>query len=313
MIKYHKSLMKFSQFVDIFMHSKNVSLERSTLAGYNSYLKMHLLPFFGDHRIGFISPALAQEFIEYLVDLNLSPKTVKNIFSVFRTIMERAYKWQYIKDNPCNYVDLPPLKSKEADYYTEKEFFKLMEALDKLPESELKYKVAIEFAVLCGLRKSEICGLDWKNIDLEKGTFKVSQKRIIVVGEGVITGKPKTKKSNRVGAIPEPLLSDLKLLYKQCNSSAVICGDNLEPIYPQVLSRWFTRFLDKNKLRHIGLHTLRHTYASILATLDIDIKSASEQLGHAQTSTTMNTYAHVFRDIRRDIAEKIGAMIAKKV
>lgn len=295
------------------MNSISLRVEKSTFQGYQSYLKIHILPYFGNKYIGFITPQQVQEFVEYLhEDLELSAKSIKNIFSLFHSIMERAIKWHYIKENPCEFVDLPPLSRKESDYYNEKELKKLIVCLESLPAEELKYKVSIELGFLCGLRKSEICGLDWKHVDLKKGTVRIVQKRLIIPGEGVVTGKPKTAKSNRMLALPAPLLADLITLKKRSSSSSVITNDNGEPIYPQVLARWFDRFLKKNGLRHISLHKLRHTYATILAHLDVDIKSVSEQLGHAQATTTLNIYTHQFTEVREDIAKKITKSLYRK-
>ena len=300
-----KYFTKFSTFAEKYMKSVSIRLDKTTINGYNSYLKTHILPYFGNRYINKIKTEDSQAFIEYLVDNDLSPKTIKNVFSLYRSIMVRALKWDYIKKNPCEYVDLPPLTNKETDYYNEKEIRKLIRTLDKLDISDLKFKVAVELAFLCGLRKSEICGLDWKNVNLSKHTCRINNKRVIIQGEGVVNGKPKTNKSNRDVVIPEPLLTDLKTLKKISNGAAVIQNEHGDPIYPQVLARWFTRFLKDNGLRHISLHKLRHSYASLLATLDIDIKTASEQLGHSQTTTTLNIYTHMFNDIREDIAKKI--------
>lgn len=305
--------VKFSDFVDLFIKNyANIKLEKSTLSGYKSYIKIHIQPYFGDMYIKKIKRFTIQQFINGLYEVKgLSPKTIKNVFSVLDVIMTTAVKWDYIKLNPCEYIDLPPLEVKETDFYNKKELLQLIKCLDMLPNSELKYKVAIEFAFLCGYRKSEIVGLDWDNVNLEEGTSKVIKKRIIVVGNGVIEGKPKTKKSVRVTTIPEPLLSDLKKLkrYRVKDSVAVISNNDGTPIYPQVLARWFDRFLNDNNLRHISLHKLRHTYASLLAYLDVDIKEASEQLGHAQATTTLNIYTHLFVDSRKEIATQITKLL----
>ena len=97
--------------------------------------------------------------------------------------------------------------------------------------------------------------------------------------------------------------------YEDC--PAIFRGDNGTPLYPQVLQRWFTRFLENNNLRHVGLHSLRHTHASMLAYIGTDKMQVSSRLGHSQLSTTLNIYTHLFENADKHIASDLSKQFFK--
>lgn len=317
---------RVSAFCDLYIDKYGkIKLEKTTLAGYRSVIKIHIKPILGDFYLSKIRRIQVQEWVNYLhEDKELSPKSVKNIFSVLDGIMTTAIKWGYIATNPCDYIDLPPLRKKEADFYNREETLALLKALEAVPEDELKFKVGVEFALLCGYRKSEIMGLDWDVIDFEKGTAKVVKKRVCIIGEGVIEGVPKTSKSARTTTMPQELIDDLKRLRLQqkkqklligskwVDSGAVLINGFGGQLYPPAMAEWFSSFLEANNLRHISLHKLRHTHASLLAYLGTDVKNVSERLGHSQPSTTLNIYTHLFVDTDREIADQISSSLYQK-
>ncbi|MDO5303250.1 MAG: site-specific integrase [Clostridia bacterium] len=306
---------RFSEFLEYYMKCSELRVDKTTFAGYKSIVKIHLMPAFGNMRIGSIDSFTVQNFVFQLTDKGLSSKSIKNILSLLRAVMSKAVKMSLINNNPCQCVDLPSSSHRETDCYNLYEVTQLIKSLSALSDSELKYKVAIELALLCGWRKSEICGLDWECVDLVNKTARVKKKRVLVPGQGLIEGKPKTPNSYRVSVLPSVLYDDLVILQlrseKTSPGSPVISSGEGAPIYPQVLARWFYRFLIKNNLRVISLHKLRHTYASMLASLNVDIKQVSECLGHAQTSTTLDIYVHLFQNKNYEIADKLTELLYK--
>jgi len=301
-----------------------IKCKRSSLAGYKSAIRCQIKPSLGENKIAKITTMHVQEWINDMVRSGLSPKTIRNYFSVFDEMMQTALKWGLIANNPCDLADLPPKEKKETDYYNKKETIALLDCLNAVSDNDLKYKVGIYIALLCGLRKGEILGLDWSDIDFEKSSLTIRQTRMCIHGYGPIEDTPKTLKSQRTVSMPVELITELRKLQiqqkqlrllagsKWINSGAVLTNDYGSPLYPQMLARWFVAFLKENNLRHISLHKLRHTHTSILAYLNTDKMQISKRLGHSQLSTTMNIYTHLFEDTDKQIAEQISSQFLVK-
>ncbi len=299
-------------------YAKN-KVKKSSYADYETTIRVHILPLLGHHYLTKLRPLQIQEWVNYLInDRKLAPKTVHNYFSVLDTIMQTALKWGYISKNPCELIDLPSKEKKEAAYYNREEVILLLQTLEKLSDDDFKYRVGITLTLFTGLRKGELMGLRWENIDLEEGIISVVQTRMYNKGFGVYEDTPKTSKSRRKISIPQEcvtLLKQLKLKEdkqrlligsKWIESGAVFQNDYGEPLYPQMVSIWFRKFLKENKMRLITMHQLRHTHTSMLAYLEMDKLQISQRLGHSQLSTTMNIYTHLFEKTDKLISEKMS-------
>ena len=312
-------------FCDTWMkeYAKN-KVKKSSYAGYETTIRVHIKPLLGHHNLTKLKPLQVQEWINYLIeDRQLASKTVHNYFSVLDTILQTALKWGYISKNPCELIDLPSKDKKEAAYYNRDEVIVLLNALEKVPYEELKYKVGITLTLFTGLRKGELMGLKWENIDLDERIVSVVQTRMYNKGFGVYEDTPKTAKSRRRISIPQEcvtLLKQLKLKEdkqrllvgsKWIESGAIFQNDFGEPLYPQMISTWFRKFLKANDLRLITMHQLRHTHTSMLAYLNMDKIQISQRLGHSQLSTTMNIYTHLFEETDRMISDKMSAEFFK--
>ena len=200
----------------------------------------------------------------------------------------------------------------------------LLKGLESAPYSDLKFKVAIYIALFGGLRKGEILGLNWDDVDWDGRRIRIQRTRMIDRGNGIYEDTPKTDKSKRVITLPEEvmqLLRELKLQQKTeqvqlgskwIYSPAILKGQFGQPMYPQVLQRWFSKFLLENGLRNIGLHGLRHTHTSMLAFLQKDKMQISKRLGHSQLSTTLNIYTHLFDDSDLSIADDLSVAFFQK-
>ena len=228
-----------------------------------------------------------------------------------------------VEDTPCKNIRMPKKDHKEATYFSIEEVSALLEALSALQSDELKFKVAIYLGLFGGLRKGEIMGLNREDIDFERCEVSIRRTRMIKPKEGIYEDTPKTDKSIRTVALPPEVMAEIRRLIGQQKeqklqlqnqyreSPALLRNDHGDPLYPQVLQRWFTRFLEKNSLPHAGLHSLRHTHASMLVHLGTNEMQVSSRLGHSQLSTTLNIYTHLFEDADKKIAEDLSSNFLK--
>lgn len=297
-------------------------LKTSSLRSINTAIKCWIKPKLGAKKCSKLTRHDVQRFVNGMAD-NVSPKTVRNYYSALRQIMAYAVDMEIIDDTPCKNVRLPKKDHTEANYYDIENVKKLIVALEATLEDELVYKCAVLVLLFGGLRKGEVLGLNWADIDFADQSIHVHRTRMIGPNIGVYEDTPKTASSVRYVTLPKQVMDTLKQLQIQqkkrqlelgyIGSDAVLQGVLGQPLYPQVLQRWFTRFITRSGLPKITLHGLRHTHASMLAHMNTDKMQISERLGHSELSTTLNIYTHLFENADKKIAEDLQSayLIAK--
>lgn len=292
--------------------------KKSALSSNRTAKDVWVVPVLGDKKVSKLSRMDVQNWINHLADKGLSPKTVRNYYSTLRSMLDFAVDMGIIEDTPCRNVRLPKKERHEAKYYVAEDVARLIGALDTLGPDDLKFRVAVLLFLFSGIRKAELLGLNWEDVDFEGNAIHVHRERLIGRGIGIYEDTPKTAKSARYIKLPAEVMRELRRLRTQQNkrrlalgnkygdSPAVFCNDTGQPLYPQVLQRWFSRFTDSAGLPHLGLHGLRHTHTSMLSNMKVDAKQISERLGHSQLSTTLNIYTHLFEDTGQQIADELS-------
>lgn len=297
-------------------------LKRSALRSIDTGINT-ILPVLGKKKINKVSRLDVQKFVNKMSDKGLSPKTVRNYYSVLSGIMEFGVRVNELNDTPCQHITLPRKTATEAKYYDRQEVADLLAALDKLPAKENHFKICIYIMLFGGLRKGEVLGLNWDDIDFDEKKIRICRTRQIAPKIGVYEDTPKTPKSNRTVSLPAEIFEMLKQLKAQQlerklqlqnkykDSPAVIQDPWGDCLYPHALYKWYVDFCKKNNLKCVGLHGLRHTHASMLANMGTDKMQLSRRLGHSQLSTTMNIYTHLFEDTDKSIADDLSALYMK--
>lgn len=253
----------------------------------------------------------------------LSGNTIQHHHRLISTILSTAVKWQVIFSNPCERVDPPKIARKEAKYLDEEQTVKLLEALQDEPE---QYCVAITLLLYLGLRRGELCGLEWQDIDFDRGLLTVCRSSLYVPHKDVFEDETKNISSRRVLKLSDGVLTMLKAhrLYQQEHRLQI--GDqwhetgrlftkwNGEPLHPDTLTNWFSRFIRRNDLPPVTLHSLRHTNATLLIAAGVNVKTVSAHLGHSTIATTANIYAHQIQSAEAAAADALEEklLVAKR-
>lgn len=319
------SIMTVEALVNEYIaESASRQLKRSSLSSVKTAAKVWINPFLGERKLNRLKKTDIQRWVNGMSDgmggrEGLKAKTVKNYFSILSGVMEYAIDMDYISINPCRSVRLPRREKNEREIYSPEEVEMMLQALEMLPYSDIRYKVAVQLGLWGSFRKEEICGFDRNDLDLERGTITVNRARLIGTGVGVYEDTTKTQQSMRTVCLPKETMADIKVLIEQQDkqkeilrekyneSPALIRKDTGEPIYPQVVQRWFRRFCERNGIRTLGLHALRHTHASILNEMeDVDSVTAQLRMGHSNLSTTLNVYTHRFHNSDAVVAHNIS-------
>lgn len=282
------------------------------LKNYKCNLKNWIIPQLGNYKIQDVNPIILDGFINFLKNSNtkyanrenakLSNSTIVKIFENVRTIFGLAYKKGIIQSNPCDRVSLNLKKSvvEKLHYWDVDSYKKALELLDEVND-ELK-ALAVEFALKTGLRRSEIFGITWSDIDFENCSITINKTRQKV--NGMMTILPcKTASSIRTISVPKSIIDKLKKLKGKSSTTFVF-----ENIDCDSLTAWYRSWIRRNGLPYITFHDLRHTHASLLLCKGIDIKTISERLGHSNIGTTMNIYTHVMRELDVKASEAIEAI-----
>lgn len=235
----------------------------------------------------------------------LSSDTVRYHHRLISTILSAAVKWQMIPANPCERVDPPKVEKREAVYLDEQQAARLLELLET--KAEPQYKTAIELLLYTGLRRGELCGLEWQDIDFDSAVLHIRRTSLYVPEHGIFTDETKNTSSARSIKIPVSAVTLLKTYRAWQGERRLQLGDQWEdsgrvfttwkgaPIHPDTLSSWFHDFVRDNDLPDVHLHSLRHTNATLLIAAGTNLQTVASRLGHANSTTTSRIYSHAIR------------------
>lgn len=232
----------------------------------------------------------------------LAPASVISYHRTLSSVLSRAVKWGYIQINPADAAEKPSLGGHEAAYLEEDDARRLLELLQAEP---VKWRAPITFDLLSGLRRAELLGLRWQDVDLDGHTITIRQTSNYLPGKGVYVSTPKTTTSARPLPISTAAIM-LLLEYRawqdtrreqlgdawEDQDGRVFTTDTGAPMFPDSLTQWFSGFIARSGMPKVTVHSLRHTYASLMIADGVPLVVVSRQLGHAQASTTANIYAH---------------------
>ena len=172
-------------------------------------------------------------------------------------------------------------------------------------EYEMYY---IELAT--GLRRGELLGLKWQDIDWKNGIIKVRRQVARVDGE-IVEAPLKTKNSYRAVTISQQAIEVLKIQKRNTNDEYVFPSPNGGPISPDSVNNMLKRVLARAGIPKVRFHDLRHTFATIALQSGVDIKTVSSMLGHFSAGFTLDTYAHVTTSAQKEAAETMGQVLTK--
>ena len=306
---------------------KNDGIEETTYVGYKRLIvqdmSVSLLDRYFKQKLSDIEDEndriaeAKEEGIELKPSRNmLHNNSLVKIYDLLGQIFKYAIKKDIVATNIMAKVDKPKKIEYEATPYTPEELKELLSTL-----GDYHMDLCIAFCAYLGLRKGEALGIRWKDIDFEAGTVLIIE-TITVAGGKIIIKKPKTKESIRIMALPGELKSTLLKAKERYDNNKALLGDEFynsgrvvsnpygEPPHPDSISNYFKEHLKSNGLRHIRLHDLRHTFASIAIAEGVKIYDVSKSLGHSKVGTTTDIYAHQLLKINTAAVASVAKAVA---
>lgn len=275
-----------------------------------------------------ISKYLQIKFSELFLPIDekrsLSDKTVRHYHAFISSILSTAVVWQVIFANPCERVKPPKVTKKEAKYLEENELQTLLQILDTLPEEENQNCLMIKLLLSTGLRRGELCGLKWQDINFGDLTVTIKRNLLYLPNKGIFEDTPKTETSNRSVTLSNSIISLLNEHKKMQLRKQFELGDrwtytdylftswNGLPLHPDTISSWFKELVKKYNLPDVSVHSLRHTNATMLLMNGLPEKAVSSRLGHANVTTTRNIYSHALQSKDKEAAEIMDNILSKE-
>lgn len=304
-------------------------LSPKTVDRYEEILTARIYQHIGGKRLDQIRPTHLIDFYNYLqIEAprldgkpgHLSERTIQQHHRIISSILQAAVHWQLIPSNPASRVKPPKAEKREADFFDDEEVALLISALNEEP---IKYKVAITLALFSGVRRGELMGFEWKDLDVQAGTIRVQRSSQYIEGKGIYTKAPKNEHSYRTITLPAFVIKLLGEYKAHWNEERLRVGDLWQgsdrlfttwdgrPMHPDSLSSWFRKFLKKHNLPLFAFHALRHSAASLMINGGLELSLVSKRLGHADIGTTSNIYGHLFKSADSRAAETLNGFYEK--
>lgn len=306
-----------NDFIDEYLDVKKHSVEDSTTSRYRREVDSNIKPYFQNLKMQNLNPFIMQKFFNYIVEeKGFSRNTCEISRRILSGALSRAVELKLIKDTPMKGIELPKEKEYKFNVWDKNQINTFLKIADSPYAKYAKHYITILIALMTGMRKGEILGLTWDNVDLEKRTIFVDK---ILDEENKIKFRTKTLTSKRTITIPEMLIKHL-IYHKEKQDTElkkhnyinednlVICTLRGKPVYGCNLNRLLTSICEKYELPHIRFHDLRHTHATTLIADDVNFKIVQHRLGHKKSKTTLDTYSHVLPEMQKVAADKLDQL-----
>src|SRR5258706_1205206 len=281
------------------------TMRPNTLEVRSYLLRKHILTIIGSIKLVGLRPDHLQSLYSKKLDEGLSKLTVLIIHQLIHKALSNAEKWGMVSRNVSNLIEAPKREKRPMSVWTPEQVLQFLSATKNHP-----YWLIWVLAIYGSMRRGEIWGIHCEDIDLSKGTifiqYSVSSRK-----GGTFLSKPKTESSIRMVKIPQDALTALKVYLDRLNrkDGLLFRSSTGNFVHPSNVVRAFKHETKKAGLPRIRFHDLRHTSVALMAAAGIHAKTVQERLGHAQLSTTLDVYYHLFPSLQDEATEKLNGML----
>lgn len=296
-------------------------LRHRTFEDYENLMRRYIREPLGNVKLAELKSLHIQKVYGQMQENGLSARVVRYTHAVLRSALQHALKVNMLARNEAQFVQLPKQTRKEMDVLNQAEIAAFLNAL----QGE-RFATMFSFALATGCRPEEYLSLQWKDVDLEKGTAII--RRALIThrkGGGWHFSEPKTKQSRRTIPLPvstvkelrnhrrQQLEAKLKLGTAWNDFDLVFASEVGTPLNPPNVTRAFKKALERAGIRtSIRLYDLRHTTATLLLQAGVNPKIVSERLGHSTIVLTLDVYSHVLPSMQEAATEHLEGLIFRK-
>jgi integrase len=325
------------EWLTFWLANKKRSKRESTSDSYADHVRVYLIPILGDIALDRLTDAAISDMFDLIEERNIEiraardegrrpvlddkdirarKKTVgattqQRIFATLRNAMNAAFKARRIDVNPCDFVELAPEDRYDALTWSPEQVHTFLEA-----SADDALYLLYRLVLLAGLRRGEVTGLRWADLDLDERELVVSRPLLAVRGK-TVEGSPKSRAGERAVSFDSETAALLRKHRTKQKRDRLAWGEAYEDndmvfaradgtaVRPDQVSRHFQELIARTDLPRIKLHEGRHTAATLLLEAKVDIKIVSAHMGHSTTNITQNLYQHVRRAVARDAVESV--------
>lgn len=235
---------------------------------------------------------------------------------VLHRALEQAVRWQLIPRNPADAVEPPRARRPEIQALTEDQVRAMLEAA-----KGTRYYTLLLLAVATGMRRGELLALRWQDVDLKAGRITVCRSLQYTKERGIFFKEPKNPGSRRTVEISPPVVEALRRHRKEQagqklalaplyeDQDLVFEQGNGRPLFPDTITAWFPRVMERAGLPRVSFHALRHTHVTLLLKAGVPVRVVSDRVGHARVRITLDTYSHVLPGMQKDAAAKLDGIL----
>ena len=310
------------EWMDVwFENYAKVKVRPSSHQTYRGYIDNHIKPNIGKIPLSKLTSLELQKFYKKLLSSGrveriesekqskgLSPKTVRNLHQIIASAMKLAREQKLIAVDPTDGCALPKVEHREMKTLPVEQLASFLREAKESGVFELYY---VELAT--GLRRGELLGLKWEDLDLDRDNLRVKRQVARINGE-VVEAPLKTKNAYRTLPLAKDTVDVLNQQKKKVGASPwVFPGPTGGPMSPDSVLHMLHRVLKRAGLPRVRFHDLRHTFATLALQNGVDVKTVSGMLGHYSAGFTLDTYAHVTTSAQRQAAEAMEHVLSSSL
>jgi integrase len=305
-----------------------VDLRPSTIPGYENAVEKHLIPGLGRTLLQALSSHQLTAFYAQLLERGrcdgsggLSPRTVRIIHAVLSRALSDAVEAQLLERNPAERARPPRTKTAEESARKARRFWSAEEVQTFLASiHDHPLRAALHLATTTGLRRGELLGLRWRDLDLEAARLSVAQTLVAPRGQ-LIFSEPKTRHGRRSVDLDEETVAILRAYKKRQLEERLAFGPGYEesdllfrqadgsPVHPHLFSVVFKRAVKEAGLAPLRFHDVRHSHVALLARAGVPAKVIQERVGHHSAGFTLDNYGGTFPSQHREAVERFAALV----
>ena len=285
----------------------------TTVYAYQKIIDNHIDPALGTVPLKRLTPKMVQEYYTETQRANgLSSNTMRRHHDLLSSALRSAVRQDVIPASPMERVEPPRVRTTESYFYNNQELKLLYQKI----EGNI-LELAVKLAGSLGMRREEICGLKWENVDLQRHLVLIREART-AYGATIVQKETKNRASVRTLYLPDEVYllleqEQARQQQERCLQSPtynptdhVILDAKGVPYSPNALSLAFTRFVKKNDLPRLTFHGLRHTFATIASCQGASLFDIGKALGHSTPATTGRIYTHLVDRTHEELVQRVS-------
>lgn len=306
----------FGRWLDEWLSTKRRQGTRTTtLRGYEWLIRQHIRPALGHIRLDKLAPSDIRHLVERKAESGLSPQSVRLMHALIRNSLADAEREELVHRNAAKLVRPPSARREEVRVLTVEDARRLVGVIQGD-----RFEALWVCALTLGMRRGELLGLRWTDVDFGNSTLTIRQ-ALQRVGGRLVLVEPKTALSRRTVPVPPPTLTALRAHRTRQNADRLAAGAAWQdsglvftthlggPLEPRNVNRaWYTLRANAD-LPWLRLHDLRHACASFMLAAGASPRTVMKTLGHSQIGLTMNTYTHVLPEVEREAIDAAAKAI----